>query len=268
MTDRTTIKKAVEKPVIGHLFQWYLSFLNWQKRRSMQDKATMDMIYKPEDLNPEYYAKVKASGDRKFEHQIGRLTNFKQIVAECSTMNGDFFEFGSWRGFSLLWIAYFMERNALFNRKLIGMDSFAGIPYAEGQFFRYQYQDTSLARTQNNVLNNKALYRETRRNILIAKFYCREKEAITRYLREHNIRKLCFIHLDLDVSLSTKETMDMLLEGDFIADKAFLLFDDWGTETKIPEVMNTIFGDMRSAWDIREHSSTMITKNFLLERKR
>lgn len=266
-SSKERIKQLVQLPGFDRLFQYFLSLQNWRARRGMRDESTMDMVFKVEDLNKEYYKQIQKFGDRKLEHQIGRLTNFKEIIRDCAGLEGHFFEFGSWRGFSLLWIAYFMERNALFDRKLIGMDSFAGIPYAEGQFFKRQYQDTSLKKTRNNVLNNRLLYRQTRNNIFIEKFFCKEKRAVTNYLRQHGVNKLCFIHLDLDVSQSTKETFDILLDDNFIAEKAYILFDDWGTETKIPEVVGAIFDDMKKDWNISEHSSTNITKNFYLVRK-
>ncbi len=264
--NKKYLKKVVQLPVLDRLFQSYLTLRNWKSRRHMKDKKTMEMVYKYEDLNKDYYEAIKRANNRKLEHQIGRLTNFKQIVKSCANLEGHFIEFGSWRGFSLLWIAYFIERNAIFNKKLIGIDSFDGIPYAEGQFFKKQYQDTSLRLCKNNVLNNSALYRETRENILIAKYWCKEKDAIMKYLRDNHIDKLCFIHLDLDVSRSTVEIFDILLAGDFIADRAYILFDDWGCECDIPAVVNNIFEQMRIHWRITEHSSTNLTKNFLVER--
>lgn len=267
MLNKRNIKKLIELPVFDRLFQYYLSFQNYRKRSHMKDERTMDMIYKVEDLSESYYKEIGKMGDRKLEHQIGRLTNFKNIIKDCVDLSGDLIEFGTWRGFSLLWIAYFMERNAILNKRLIGIDSFDGIPYTEGQFYKKQYQDTSLKRCRNNVINNNALYRETRKNILIDRFFCKEKKAVTNYLRSNGISKFCFIHLDLDVSLSTKEVFDILLEGNFIADRAYILFDDWGTETRIPEVVNSIFDGIKNDWIIQEHSSTNLTKNFSLERK-
>ena len=77
-----------------------------------KDLFGMPLKYKLADLNKENYEKVKASGDEGGEHEIGRLTNFKDILNEIADQKlpGDIIEFGTWQGFSMLWIAYLCER--------------------------------------------------------------------------------------------------------------------------------------------------------------
>jgi hypothetical protein len=267
MLSKEQLKKIVQWPIINRIYHRYIYFQNWRNRKFTYAEQPMDMLYKLEDLTPEYYEKMKDIGGRKLEHQIGRLTNFKQIVKACTDMEGDFIEFGCWRGFSLLWLGYFMERNALFNRKLIGIDGFVGIPYAEGSFHKGLFKDTSLKSCRNNVLNNKLLYIETRQNILIAQYLYKEKDSIIRYLRKNNIDKLCFIHIDCDVSKSAIEIFEILNEGNFIADKAYIVFDDWGCDCNLPETAHKIFQKMKADWTIKEHASTKVTKTFFFQKK-
>src|SRR5688572_17865616 len=104
---------------------WFYRLYLWReghKQRRGNRAPQLDMIYNEQDLTLDYYEKVKDVGDPELEHQIGRLTNFKRIIPETRHLEGDFMEFGTFRGFSMLWIAYLLERQAIFNKKLVGLD--------------------------------------------------------------------------------------------------------------------------------------------------
>lgn len=233
-----------------------------------ENRKKMKFIYPEADLTPEYYSKIKDLGDKELEHQIGRLTNIKKIVADCADLTGDFIEFGSWKGFSLLWIAYFMERNAIFNRQLIGLDGFTGLPYADGSFTTDMFTDTSLKVCRRNVLDNDLLYPLTRRQVRIAQYLYKQKKAILAYLKNLKAKKFCFIHIDCDVSQSAEEIFAIFDEGELFAPKTYLLFDDYGCDTKLKEVIQGYFDRIKDRWEIKEHSATFLTKNFVLtERK-
>lgn len=227
----------------------------------------MDLIYKIEDLNDDYYNKIKNIGSNELEHQIGRLNNFKKIVSDCKQLDGDFIEFGSWKGFSLLWIAYLMERNAIFNKKLFGIDGFIGLPYADDVFKKGLFSDSSLNVCKKNVLQNNSLYQETRKNVFIEKFLYKDNEKIKKYLNKSKSEKFCFIHIDCDVSKSAEEIFILLTRYDLIADKAFILFDDYGWETGIREVIENFLEESKKKWIVQEHSQTRFTKNYLLKKK-
>jgi hypothetical protein len=183
----------------------------------IKDKRPMKLLYDLDDLNCEYYKKISdVSSD--LEHQIGRLTNFKNIIKDLASLNGNLIEFGSWKGFSLLWIAYFMQRNAIFNKKLVGLDGFTGLPYADGVFLKYAMADTSVGICRKNVIGNDILYPEIKKNIIIEKFLYGEKGNIMRFFRKNNLKKFSFIHIDCDVSQSAKEIFYLLKRGDLIAD--------------------------------------------------
>ena len=236
--------------------------------KSNKNNANFPLVYKIEDLNEEYYEKIRNNNENtELEHQIGRLKNMKKIIAECIPFNGDFIEFGTWKGFSLLWIAYFLERNAIFNKKLVGLDGFIGLPDDDGPFHKGSFSDTSLKTCINNISNNRVLYEETRKNILINKFLFNQKEEILSYFHKNNISKFCFIHIDSDIYQSISEIFAILREGDCIANKAYILFDDYGWNSKLAPTVDEIFENMRSEWDISIHSKTRLTKNFFLQHK-
>jgi hypothetical protein len=130
---------------------------------------TPDLLYKPDDLNDKYYEKVLQSGDIELEHQIGRLTNYKTIVAEIASQRlaGDIIEFGTWKGFSLLWISYLCERQGLLTKQIVGLDGFVGLPMSEGDFKKGAFSDATLAECRRNLVRNKSLYEITRKHIFV-----------------------------------------------------------------------------------------------------
>ncbi len=239
----------------------------WQKNAKNTSKHQMDMVYKEKDLTQEFYEKVKNTTDQELEHQIGRLINYKNIVKECENIDGHVIEFGTWKGFSLLWIAYFIERNGMFNKKIIGLDGFAGLPYADGSFRKYAFSDTSLKECRRNVLGSKHLYNITKKNIHIKKFLFNQHEEIPHYLKNKQADSFCFIHIDCDVSQSAKEIFSLLENNNLIAKKAYILFDDYGCDTEQKETIDNIFKKMSSTWNIQEHSKTKLTKNFVFTKK-
>ncbi|HLC49523.1 MAG TPA: TylF/MycF/NovP-related O-methyltransferase [Candidatus Andersenbacteria bacterium] len=227
----------------------------------------LEMTYKPEDLNPAYYEKAKLSQDRELEHQIGRLINFKNILNECESIEGDIVEFGTYRGFSLLWIAYLLERKGIFSKQIIGFDSFEGLPYDDGSFRKHAFSNTSYKQCQDNIMGSKQLYPATKKTISIGKYRFNNIEGVHAYLTKRAIKQFCFIHIDCDVSQSFLEAMDLMKKLDLIAPTAYILFDDYGCTSNLAQTVEQAFSEMREQWDITTHSSTRFTKNFKLTRK-
>ncbi len=256
-TIKRLFEKAIENPYMYKLYTFRL-----------KGPQKVKLFYKTEDLNKEYYEKIKDLGYRELEHQIGRLVNFKNIVRDCASLEGDFVEFGCWRGFSLLWMAYFMERNAIFGKKLIGLDGFIGLPYSDGGFRKGKFSNTSRKECRDNLLKSDELYDEIKKKVFVGKFLYEEKEAILNYFKRLRVDKLCFIHIDCDISQSAKQIFEILVEGDLIADKAFMLFDDYGIEETLREEIEKYFATQRDRWNISVHSESKLTKNFIFEKKK
>jgi hypothetical protein len=159
-----------------------------------------------------------------------------------------------------------MERNAIFEKKLVGLDGFIGLPYAEGIFYKFAFSNTSLKLCRKNLLENNSLYDLTRKNILIEKFLFKQKESILEFLKRNHISIFCFIHIDCDVSESAKEIVVILLEGKLIGDECYVLFDDYGCQTKLKDTVDDIFNKMGESWNIKVHSYNNLTKNFILKK--
>ena len=236
-------------------------------KQAKQNSSNFSLKYKIEDLNKAFYEKIRHGKNTELEHQIGRLTNFKEIIKDCSKLNGDILEFGTWKGFSLLWIAYLLEREAIFDRKIIGIDGFIGLPEDDGPFKKGAFSDTSLAECRHNLIDNPILYEETCKNIFIEKFLFKQKKEILSFFSQIGTQKFCFIHIDSDIGQSTREIFSIIQDENMISDKAYLLFDDYGWDTRLAPAVESIFEKMNANWKISVHSSTRYTKNFLLERR-
>jgi hypothetical protein len=231
--------------------------------------SSLLLIYKISDLNDDYYNIIKsASYDKEVEHQIGRLTNYKKILSEIKSNNiyGDIIEFGTWRGFSLLWISYLYERQGLFDKKIIGIDSFEGLPGDEGIFSRGDFSDTSYVECRENIFRSKDLYSITKRNIIIDKYSFSQKKEIMETLKKAGVSKFCFIHIDCDISSSAREIFDILIEGDLIGDRCYILFDDYGCMDSYGKSIEDLMSELKDKWKVSDHSRTKLTKNFYLEK--
>ena len=69
-------------------------------------------------------------GISQIEHDLGRFTVIKKIVEYLfkNDIEGDFVEYGCWKGHSLYNTLNIMEKIGIRNRKLLGIDGFIGIP--------------------------------------------------------------------------------------------------------------------------------------------
>lgn len=223
------------------------------------------LVYSPSHLTSEYYERIKT--DQELEHQIGRLRNFQQIIHEISerALPGDFVEFGTWQGFSLLWIAYFCQQFSIFNRSLIGIDGFVGLPNDEGVFSMGQFKNTSQKGVQHGLRAAKELYPQIKKNIYVHQSLFNEKEKMGAILAG---RKFVFMHLDADLSSSTSEVLNRLQENNALADTCYLLFDDYGCDTSLSQTVDEAMAELQhKGWNVLVHSSTKLTKNFKLQLK-
>ena len=142
---------------------------------------------------------------------------------------------------------------------------FVGLPYDDGGFRRGQFKDASLKTTEKNVCSNKNLGQEIRKNITIFEALFSQKELI---LSKIGSKKFVFIHIDCDVSKSAVEIFDILTEGDLLADTCYILFDDYGCETNLKHEVDAYMKRQSHTYSIKEHSSTLLTKNYRLEKTR
>ncbi|MCD4706069.1 TylF/MycF family methyltransferase [bacterium] len=204
----------------------------------------------------------------ELEHQIGRLINYKKIFNEIHSNNlkGDIIEFGVWKGFSVLWIAYICERIGIFDKKIIGLDGFIGLPESDGVFKKGIFKDVSLETCRKNIYYSNYLYDITKKNIFIEKFLFNHKKEILERLKKIGAKKFVFIHIDCDLGSASQQVFDLLSKGDLLENQCYILFDDYGHDSELKEIVKKNLKKLESNWEIEEHSRTGLTRNFKLTR--
>ena len=161
------------------------------------------------------------------EHQIGRLINLEKIVQTIkeNSISGDFVEFGVFRGLFLIWLARFREQYGLSDKKIIGLDSFQGLPVDSGGWKKGQFSNTSEELVIENLRYH--LKPKERQNIEIIKGWFADDE-VGRNMKA-STTELSLIHPDCDLKVSAEDAF-MVLEPYFKegAGIKYILLDDWG----------------------------------------
>jgi O-methyltransferase len=175
-----------------------------------------------DDLTEDVYSRY--SNDREMEHQVGRLLNMNKIVKEIKDNNtpGDFIEFGVHQGFSLMWLARLRDLHGLNDKKIIGVDSFEGLPISSGFWQKACFDDTSNDVVKQTLQSN--LTDTQCQNITIIKSWFDEPTLFDKLQVESD--SLSLIHMDCDLKVSLRSAF--LLIEKYLAGTQYVLFDDWG----------------------------------------
>ncbi|MBX2878540.1 MAG: TylF/MycF family methyltransferase [Granulosicoccus sp.] len=139
---------------------------------------------------------------------------------------GDYYEFGLFRGYTLLEAYKHSQNLGVVDTHFYGFDSFEGLPAADnehdkqdGRFFEGQFA-CSLAKVEENLRSNGM---DMSKVDLIKGYY---KDSLTEELRtHHNFRNAGVVLLDCDYYSSTREALDWI--EPYLKNNTILLFDDW-----------------------------------------
>jgi len=193
-----------------------------KREKSLNNKYNITI----DDLTKENYLYYK-----EIEHQIGRLYHIYQVMRYIKKFNipGDFIEFGVYCGFSLIWLARLRNLLGLSNRKVIGIDSFKGLPISTKFWTSGDFSDTSKDIVEEEIQKN--LTESERDNIIIIESWF-DDETLPKKLNDET-NSLALIHIDCDLKVSS-DTVLSLIEP-YLSGTQYLLFDDWGiTDEEIP----------------------------------
>ena len=145
---------------------------------------------------------------------------------------GDYYEFGVFRGGAFLSAGESVESLGLEHTRLYGFDSFEGLPAAAGidagdpRFFEGQFSCSREEVERNLASRGMDMSRVT----LIEGFY---SDTLTGELRErHPFRPVAVALLDCDYYTSTIEAMNWLTP--YLRPGSVLLFDDWHSHDDKP----------------------------------
>jgi len=185
-------------------------------------------------LNKWFYHALKILGFREGEHQIGRLMNMRQIFSDLhqNGVHGDIVEFGSYRGFSLFWLAKLRDIYRLHCR-IIGIDSFDGLPETSTVWKKGEFGDTSYDLAQRNIKNALKVENLEDAGIYILKGLFND-ENIQAQL--HSLAgEIILAHVDCDLGSSCDCALKILNKMK-VKNNLYLMFDDWGNHPEeIPE---------------------------------
>lgn len=143
---------------------------------------------------------------------------------------GDYLEFGVSRGTSMACMYHVMRDSELSGVRLLGFDSFAGLPSeAEGQGWKPGSYASTIATTTRylkkagidpgEIYLIKGWFRDTLNPMTVA---------------QYKIRKASLIMVDCDIYSASKEALWFCEQ--LILDRAIIIFDDWGWRADIDKI--------------------------------
>lgn len=143
---------------------------------------------------------------------------------------GDYLEFGVSRGTSMACVHRVLQERALSHVRLIGFDSFEGMPAeaAEQGWRPGEFRSTLDATRRYLAAREVDLERVT----LVKGWF---KDTLTPETRDRlSIGKASVILIDCDIYTASKEAL--AFSEPHIRDRAVVVFDDWGLETRMRNI--------------------------------
>lgn len=206
------VRSGLHARTIGRLDRWLFYTHCWSLvRRPM--------------LNPVAYRIAKLLGFTEAEHQFGRLRHMYSILSEIKRrgLPGDIVEFGSYQGYSLYWLARFRDELGL-KMRIIGIDSFEGLPVASTIWKKGLFSDTSRAACERSVLAALGGGSLAERNIHIIQGLFNDPRVASEL--KALTSGIVLAHIDCDLGSSASQAMALVREAG-AGDPLYLLFDDW-----------------------------------------
>lgn len=227
----------------------------------------MKYILTSNNFHKDFLAKHKHLTE--VEHQIGRYLNMKQIFIALdfhgnSAIKGDIVEFGTWQGLGLIYFSRLLGVN-INNRKLIGIDSFEGLPHSSTIWNKGHFANTGTDLVINNF-NHYADLKFKRENVSLIKGWFNDPKVKKQLLNQ--VKQVALVHFDADLGTSTTEALE-LIEHYLIDRKEpiYFLFDDWGCHPdEVPDAFLGWLEQFRKKQfiTIEKISSTRFTRYYKL----
>lgn len=152
---------------------------------------------------------------------------FEQAMASGVALNGDYLEFGVFKGYSLWHAQKVANDNQLTGMRFFGFDSFAGLPKVteENDLSKFDvFYEGQYACDKEIVINNldsKGI--DWSITHLIDGYY---NESLTADLKkQYKLDKVAIALIDCDLYSSTRDVLNFI--ADMIQDQTVLMFDDW-----------------------------------------
>lgn len=228
--------------------------------------ADMDYILNSTDFNPEFLQANKKVIE--LEHQIGRFLNmqkvFKELEGGDQIIKGDIVEFGSWQGLGLIYFARLLGSNPN-NRRLIGIDSFEGLPHDSTIWKKGDFANTELNFVASNFFKYAPINFNKEFFFLIKGWF---SDTTVRDYLHSRVNEIALVHFDADLYTSTKEALALI--EPYLKDQVdpiYFLFDDWGChQDEVPDAFYEWLGEINTRQKITaiKLSSTKLTRYYKL----
>jgi len=198
---------------------------------------------------------------REVEHQVGRFLNMQQVANEIISgrIEGDIVEFGTWQGLGLLMLGRCFATDAI-PRKLIGIDSFEGLPEDSTIWKKGLFNDTSLDRVRGNIESRLA----PGQSFKLIKGWFNDRTVPESLTRECS--SIALVHFDADLASSTRQALG-IIEPYLVGRTApmYFLFDDWGCNPdEVPDAFLNWLPTARVRYGMEAHKvcTTRITRYY------
>ncbi len=193
------------------------------------NKVSHSQIWDAENI---YHLKTDIS-------RISKLIYQYEIYKKIINVPGDIFEFGVFKGISLIRFLTFrsiLENN--FSRKVYGFDTFGRFPSEKTKV------DKKLVNYWEKVAGESIQLDELNRNLSQKNFENYElikgdiKKTIPKFLLRQRNTKIALLHIDLEVYGATKFVIKKLIKK--MSPKGIILFDDYPTVKGASKVVDEL----------------------------
>lgn len=197
------------------------------------------------------------------EHQVGRYLNMKDIAAELTNLgqSGDIVEFGTYQGLGLIILGKCFAKDVT-PRKLIGIDSFKGLPSSSTIWEQGWLADTNI----DSVRVDVSRYLEKQHSLELIEGWFDDPVVREKLYRTSD--NVCLVHFDADLGSSTATALKIV--EPYLASRVkpiYFLFDDWGCHPdEVPDAFFDWFISLPEdlKYRVEKLSSTRYTRYYRL----
>ena len=153
-----------------------------------------------------------------------RKESFERIFATLASsgIEGDYLEFGVYRGSSFIQAYQMAEKYGLASMRFFAFDSFQGLPAAEGKTFnKGEFQCSRLLFTK--IIRKAGV--DLDRVVVVEGFYQDSLQDLVKV--DHDLKRASLIHVDCDLYVSTKDVLRFV--QDLLQPGCMIVMDDWHT---------------------------------------
>jgi len=177
--------------------------------------------------------KIKKMIKKKVKNIIGHPGNKQQEAMKCMMPflkewkldQGDYLEFGVWRGSSFVEAYKMADKLGIDHMKFYAFDSFEGLPGIEGRDADYEFfkdgQYSCSEKEFRQILSNNDI--DMDKVIIVPGYF---DQTLTDELKQKlTLKRAAIVWIDCDLYKSTIPVLNFIT--DYLTSGTFIVFDDW-----------------------------------------